>query len=575
MQDVTWASWFGGIYKDPKNFFAQFAIEPESYLRMYPEILLTPDERKAFLDDRTGCIVGDGLAKIYGFKVGDKITLQVGIPIYGQQDFDFTVRAIYRSGGAAVDNQSMMFHWKYADERSLPKGQVGWFVTQIANPDQAAQVSAAIDQKFANSPYETKTDTEQAFQSSFVSMFGNLNLLLGSIALAVVITTLFVAGNTMAMSVRERTTEIAVMRTLGFPSATIFLLVAGEGLLMSIVGGVVGRRSRAGDRQPRFPPGGRVHPGDRRQQREHDHGARAERAHRPARRADSGDDGLAAQDRRRVAARRVTARMQARDGSSFVERPLRANVMGLITNYNLRSMIVRKGTAAMTAGGIAMVVAVFVMTLAIAQGFRATLVASGSPQNAIVLRKGATAETVSAVLRTDVPIIESLPQVARGADGRALASPELVDDHRAAAAVRQPAGQRAGARRRPKAFEVRDTLTFVEGRRFTPGTREINVGRLAVGRFKGLTLGSDVKFGSATWKVVGVFTADDASFESEVWGDVDLMMPAFQRNGYQSITVKLADPSMFDSFKAAVEATRASTCSRSASRTTTPNSRAR
>ena len=240
VQDVTYASWFGGIYKDPKNFFGQFAIDPEGYLRMYPEILLTPVERKAFLDDRTGCIIGEGLARTYGFKVGDKITLQVGIPIYGQRDYDFTVRAIYRSGGAAVDNQSMMFHWKYADERSMLKGQIGWYVTQIANPDQAPQIMRAIDEKFANSPYETKTDTERAFQTSFVSMFGNLNLLLGSIALAVVITTLFVAANTMAMSVRERTTEIAVMRTLGFPSATIFLLVAGEGLLMATVGGILG-----------------------------------------------------------------------------------------------------------------------------------------------------------------------------------------------------------------------------------------------------------------------------------------------------------------------------------------------
>ena len=227
--------------------------------------------------------------------------------------------------------------------------------------------------------------------------------------------------------------------------------------------------------------------------------------------------------------------------------------MGLIASYNLRSMIVRKGTAAMTAGGIAMVVAVFVMTIAIAQGFRATLVASGSPQNAIVLRKGATAETVSAVLRTDVPIVESLPQVARGADGRPLASPELVT---IIALPRQTDNQPANVPARgvgQEAFAVRDTLTFVEGRRFQPGTREINVGRLAMNRFKGLSLGSDVKFGSTTWTVVGVFTADDASFESEVWGDVDLMMPAFQRNGYQSMTVKLADPAMFDSFKAAVD----------------------
>ena len=252
VQDVTYASWFGGIYKDPKNFFGQFAIDPEGYLRMYPEILLTPVERKAFLDDRTGCIIGEGLARIYGFKVGDKITLQVGIPLYGQRDYDFTVRAIYRSGGAAVDNQSMMFHWKYADERSMLKGQIGWYVTQIANPDQAPQIMRAIDEKFANSPYETKTDTERAFQTSFVSMFGNLNLLLGSIALAVVITTLFVAANTMAMSVRERTTEIAVMRTLGFPSATIFLLVAGEGLLMATVGGILGIAAARTIVNPRF-----------------------------------------------------------------------------------------------------------------------------------------------------------------------------------------------------------------------------------------------------------------------------------------------------------------------------------
>ena len=226
--------------------------------------------------------------------------------------------------------------------------------------------------------------------------------------------------------------------------------------------------------------------------------------------------------------------------------------MGLITSYNLRSMLVRKGTAAMTAMGIAMVVAVFVMTLAIAQGFRATLVASGSPQNAIVLRKSATAETTSAVSKSDVPIVETLPQVARAADGRPLASPELVT---IIALPRYSDNQPANVPVRgvgPKAFEVRDGLTIVDGRRFAFGSREINVGRLAMGRFKGLTLGSDVRFGSTTWKVVGVFTAGDAAFESEVWGDVDLLAPAFQRNDYQSITVRLTDPSAFDAFKAAV-----------------------
>jgi putative ABC transport system permease protein len=240
VRDVTYANWFGGIYKDPKNFFGQFAIEPESYLRMYPEVLITPEEKTAFLSDRTGCIVGDALARKFGWKPGDQIVLQPGIPVYGTQDFPFTIRGIYRAGSSAVDNNSMFFQWKYADERSLVKGQVGWYVSQVADPDRAVQVATAIDQQFANSPNETKTDTEQAFSAQFASMLGNLNVLLGSVALAVVITTLFVAGNTMAMSVRERTTEIAVMRTLGFPAFTVFMLVVGEGLLVSGVGGVVG-----------------------------------------------------------------------------------------------------------------------------------------------------------------------------------------------------------------------------------------------------------------------------------------------------------------------------------------------
>src|SRR3954462_7051329 len=240
VRDITWANWFGGIYKDPKNFFGQFAIEPESYLRLYPEVLISPEDRSAFLADRTGCLVGDGLAKKYGWSVGERIVLQQGIPTYGTQDFAFTIRGIYRAGSSAVDNQSMMFHWKYADERSTPKGQIGWFVTRVSNPDQATKIAATIDQQFANSAYETKTDTEQAFSAQFASMLGNLNVLLGSVALAVVLTTLFVAGNTMAMSVRERTTEIAVMRTLGFPAATIFMLVVGEGVLVAVIGGVLG-----------------------------------------------------------------------------------------------------------------------------------------------------------------------------------------------------------------------------------------------------------------------------------------------------------------------------------------------
>ena len=240
VRDVTWASWFGGVYKDPSNFFAQFAVDPESYLRLYPEIVVTPEERAAFISDRTGAIVGEALARRFGFKVGDRITLRVGIPLYGREDFTFTVRGIYRAAVQGFDDQTLLFHWKYADERSLIKGQVGWYVAELNDPSRAPAISAAIDERFANTADETRTETEKAFQASFVGMMGNLNLLLGGISLAVIITTLFVAANTMAMSVRERTTEVAVMRTLGFPAHVIFLLITGEAVVMAVTGGLIG-----------------------------------------------------------------------------------------------------------------------------------------------------------------------------------------------------------------------------------------------------------------------------------------------------------------------------------------------
>lgn len=229
--------------------------------------------------------------------------------------------------------------------------------------------------------------------------------------------------------------------------------------------------------------------------------------------------------------------------------------MGLIAHYNLRSMFVRKGTALMTALGIAMVVAVFVMTLALAQGFRSTLIASGSADNAIVLRKGATSETVSGIERTLLPIVETLPEIARDAQGQPLASPELV---LAISLPRSTDGQPANVPVRgvgPRAFEIHDRLRFVEGRPFTRGLNEVNVGRLATGRFRGLALGEPLKIGGRPWTVVGIFTADAASFESEIWGDIDLMMPAFQREGgFQSITAKMASRDGFDAFAAGIAA---------------------
>jgi putative ABC transport system permease protein len=197
VQDITWANWFGGIYKDPKNFFGQFAVDPESYLRMYPEIVLTDADRQAFLADRTGCIVGDGLAKKHGFKVGDKLTLQVGIPVYAAR-----LRLQHPGhlqGERRGRQQSMMFHWRVR-RRALDRRQIGWVVLRSA----ARSGDAGGVRMTRSSPtHRARQDADRAGVLGVVRLvLGNLNLLLGSVAPPVVLTTLFVAGNTMAMSMR-------------------------------------------------------------------------------------------------------------------------------------------------------------------------------------------------------------------------------------------------------------------------------------------------------------------------------------------------------------------------------------
>ena len=241
VQDVTWANWFGGVYKDPQNFFAQYAIEPESYLRMYPEILL--DARgEARVPRRPHRLHRRGRAgpelRVQDRRQDHAAGRHPDVWDAGTSTSPSaasTSRAARRSttsrcsfiGSTPTSGPS---------RRGLPGGISRRFPTRI----RRRRCPVPSTRSSRTRPFETKTDTEKAFQATFVSMFGNINLLLGSVALAVVITTLFVAGNTMAMSVRERTMEIAVMRTLGFQSATIFLLVAGEGLLMALGGGVFG-----------------------------------------------------------------------------------------------------------------------------------------------------------------------------------------------------------------------------------------------------------------------------------------------------------------------------------------------
>jgi putative ABC transport system permease protein len=239
IRSVSLGNWFGGVYQDKKNFFAKFAVDAETYLPMYPEFHVPPGQYRDFLADRKGCLVGRKLAAKYGFRLGDTIPI-IGDIYPGEWQFD--VRGIYSAAKAGADETMMLFHWKYLDE-SLPRriqGQVGFYIVQLESPADAGRIAKALDAEFDNSSDRTLTETEKAFQTEFVRMMGNIGLLVRAIGSAVVFAILLVAGNTMAMSARERTTEIAVLKTLGFRGHILGSLVVAEGLFLTLLGWVVG-----------------------------------------------------------------------------------------------------------------------------------------------------------------------------------------------------------------------------------------------------------------------------------------------------------------------------------------------
>jgi putative ABC transport system permease protein len=237
--EVSWNNWFGGTFRDPRNFFPRFAVDPETYFKIYDEFQVTPDELGAFLADRKGCVIGPGIAEKYGFKVGDRI------PIKGDiypGDWDFTVRAIYRGREAGTEKNLMFLQWKLLDE-SVPearKNQAGTFVLRVNRKDQSAQVAAAIDALFANSSDETRTESEKAFQLSFFSQISSVVLAIQVVSLVMLVILALILGNTMAMSTRERIGEYAVMRSLGFRPTHVVLLVLAEGFVVAVLGYAAG-----------------------------------------------------------------------------------------------------------------------------------------------------------------------------------------------------------------------------------------------------------------------------------------------------------------------------------------------
>jgi putative ABC transport system permease protein len=239
---VSWANWFGGVYITERNFFPQFAIDAATYLDMYPEFVLKPEERKAFLVDRRGAVVGRKLADQYGWKLGDQIPLR-GTIFPGT--WTFTLRAIYDGVDAKTDETQFFFHWQFLNEtvkaRFPRRGdQIGVYVVEIRDPTQAAAISQDIDATFKNSLAETLTETEKAFQLGFVAMTEAILVAVQAVSFVVIVIIMAVMANTMAMTARERYSEYATMKALGFGQGFVALLVFAESIGIALAGGALG-----------------------------------------------------------------------------------------------------------------------------------------------------------------------------------------------------------------------------------------------------------------------------------------------------------------------------------------------
>jgi putative ABC transport system permease protein len=239
---VSYADWFGGIYIDRKNFFPQFAVEPRTYFALYPEFGIPPDQLKAFLLDRRGALVGRKTAAKYGWRIGDQIPI-IGTIYPGT--WNFVLRGVYRAASPKVDESQFFFHWDYLNEtlkRIAPDNvnEVGIFLIALEDPQAAAEVAKRVDALFANSRAETLTETEKAFQLSFVAMTEAILLVIQVVSFLVIAIIMAVMANTMAMTARERRREYATLKALGFGARFVVALIAGESLLLALSAGAVG-----------------------------------------------------------------------------------------------------------------------------------------------------------------------------------------------------------------------------------------------------------------------------------------------------------------------------------------------
>ena len=540
VRQVTFANWFGGYYQDPKNFIMALAIEPSTYFDVYrSEFDVPPDQLQAFIRDRGSAVVGEKLAQKWGWKVGDRIPIQSNIfsQKSGGHTWDLTIAGIVKGKADHVDTNFLLFQYPYFDEtRSFGKDTIGWLILQTTSPENNDRVAKAIDAMFANSTAETSTDTEKAFGKAFAAQFGNIALIVLLVVGAAFVTILMIVGNTMALSIRERTREIGVLKTLGFSGPRILAMVLGESVLLALLGGIPGLaiaaliamalRASLSNIAPAFA----VSPTIALQ------GVALMIAL-----------GLITGIIPALNAMRLQNCNRARTGIGM--RSLWLQVAA-VTAINLKSIAQRRWLSLSTVIAIALVVIVLLAFLAMANGFQRTIAGSGADDIAIVLRAGSQAEINSTVSRDQVRLIEDGPGIARGSDGKPLISPELylvVDGIKRSTKTKanlplRGIGEQGSA--------LRKGVTITSGRMFNRGSNEVVVGKALQRQFEGFDLGSTVSFGATRWTVVGVFDAGGSVFESEIWADLNVVQSLFNRNNVvQTVRARLTGPAALNELK--------------------------
>jgi putative ABC transport system permease protein len=243
VKEVTHANWFGGYYREPANQIVTMAVDPESYFKVYDELVVEPEQKQQWLNNQTGVLVGERIAKVNGWKVGDRIPISSNIfsNKAGGHTWEFVVEGIFTAKEVQTDTGYIVFHYKYFMETQTWGGDyVGWLVLTTQSSELNEKVAKAIDEEFANSATETETSTEKAFNKAFLEQIGNIGLIIFGVVFMAFFTILIVVGNTMVLAVRERTSEIAVLKTLGFTSLRIFKMILTESLLLSLIGGFAG-----------------------------------------------------------------------------------------------------------------------------------------------------------------------------------------------------------------------------------------------------------------------------------------------------------------------------------------------